>query len=75
MYNLFDVTSKYNFSCSCLDGSGLKLVFYWKAPFVFLSKFLQSGSTVTFGSFIIVNKEVSSAVSFGSGCEGFYLDQ
>ena len=45
-------------SCACLDWSGLKLIFHWKAHSVILSKSSQSCLAVVFGSFIIVNKEV-----------------
>ena len=53
-------------SCACLDKSGLKVIFYWKAhPFI-LSKSSQNCLTVVpFGSFINVNKEVLSEKSFG----------
>ena len=52
-------------SCACLDWSGLKLIFHWKAYSFILSKSAQSSLAVAFGSFINVNKEVSSAKSFG----------
>ena len=51
--------------CACLDWSGLKLVFRWKSHSFILSKSLQSCLAAAFGSFIKVNKEVSSPKSFG----------
>ena len=52
-------------SCACLDGSGLKLIFHWKAYLFILSKSSQSCLAVALASFVNVNKEVSSAKSFG----------
>ena len=52
-------------SCPCLERSGLKLVFHWKAHSFVLSKFAQSCLAAAFGSLIIVNKKRSSAESFG----------
>ena len=52
-------------SYACLDRSGLKLIFHWKAHSFILSKSSQSCLAVAFGSFINVNKEVSSGKSFG----------
>ena len=52
-------------SCACLDGSGLKLAFYWKTHCVILSKSSENCLAAAFGSFVIVNKEVSSAKGFG----------
>ena len=52
-------------SCACLDGSGLKLIFHWKVHLVILFKSSQSCLPAVFGSFVIVNKEVSFAKSFG----------
>ena len=54
-------------SCACLDGSGLKLAFYWKTHCVILSKSSENCLAAAFGSFVIVNKEVSSAKGFGFG--------
>ena len=52
-------------SYAFLGGSELKLISYWKANFVILFKSARSCLAVAFGSFINVNKEVSSAKSFG----------
>ena len=60
----FGLTSETT-SCACLDGSGLKLIFHWKAHSFILSKSSQSLLAVAFGSFINVSNEVSSAKSFG----------
>ena len=53
-------------SCACLVGSRLKLIVHWKNHFFILSKYSQSCLAVTFRSFVIVNKDVSSAKSFGA---------
>ena len=52
-------------SCACLERSGSKLIFHWKAHCFILSKSGQNCLTAAFGSLIIVNKEASSAKSFG----------
>ena len=51
-------------SCACLDGSVLKLIFYRKAHSLFCVN-PQSSLAVAVGSWIMVNKEMSSAKSFG----------
>lgn len=45
-------------SCACLDGPGLKLDFHWKTISFILSKFSESYLAVTFGSIIIISREV-----------------
>ena len=40
-------------SCACLDGSGLKLIFHWKAHSFILSKSSQSCLAVTLGHLLI----------------------
>ena len=55
-------------SCACLERSGLKLIFHWKAHSFILSKSAQSCSAAAFGSLRIVNKEASPAKSFGFDC-------
>ena len=45
---------------ACLDVSGLKPIFHWKGHSVILSESSQSCLAVAFGTFAIVNKEVSS---------------
>ena len=65
MYNLFGLKSKVT-PCGCLERSGLKLTFHWKAHSFISSKSAESClAAAFFGSLIIVNKEASSAKSFG----------
>ena len=53
-------------SYACLERSRLKLIFHWKAHSFISSKSAESCfAAAFFGSLIIVNKEVSSAKSFG----------
>ena len=73
LLNRFQVTGCITFftlrvkitSCPCLERSRLKLIFYWKAHSVILSKLAQSCLAAAFGSLIIVNKKWWSAERFG----------
>ena len=63
MYNIFDLTSENNF-LGLFGWIRIETDFPLESPFL-LSKFSQSYLAIAFGSFINVNKEVSSAKSFG----------
>ena len=52
-------------SCACLEISGLKLIFHWKAQFVILVKSLFKSFVAFLILCTVANNEVSSANSFG----------
>ena len=51
-------------SWTCLVGAGLKFIFHWKAQLCFISKYLLRTFVEVWLSWIMENKDVSSANNF-----------